>query len=397
MRHLLMAGAALGLFAAPLRPAAGQTAQEPVAQIPFELHRNKILVPVWIGARGPYTFILDTGAPSSVLNSFRLAEALGATIERRVQVSGAGDGPAQPAGITTPVGMAVGQASLDASPLVVVDLADQLAAASGRVYDGILGRPLFNRYVVRMDFQRRLLELYDRSDYRAPAGAEVIPIRLEGGHPHFDTEVTLMSGERVRADVVIDTGARGALLLDAGEGTRVPIPVGAEEMVLGRGARGWVRGKVGVVAEVALGGVSARGVVTAFVPDALGATPGADGNLGVELLRRFAVTFDYAGGRMVLEPTPGLGDPWPLDLSGITLRAGGEDWSVLSIADVLPGSPAERAGIRTGDVIVRLDGIATSTLETLELRFRQPGALALDLDRAGTAVSARLVLPAPSR
>ena len=377
----------------PVPALAMQDAGRPAATIPFELHRNKILLPVTIDGQGPLWFVLDTGAPVMVLTSRETAAGLGLEVQGQGRVSGAGEGAALTAGFTSADALSVGNISLGPSRLIVVDLAAQLASASGRLYHGIIGRPLFDRYVVRIDFSARRLELYEPATYEAPERATVIPIRLENGHPHFDTRVTTAGGDQVEVDLVIDTGARTALMLDATPGTSLVPPPGAVEMIIGHGARGPVRGQVAPVAAVALGDITLRNVQAAFAPDAVGVSPGADGNLGAEVLRRFTVTFDYRRSRMILESGRGLDDPYPVDLSGITFRAGGDDWRELSIGVVRDGSPAMRAGLQAGDRIVGVNGRPAPELEALERRFEESGRVTLDLLRDGRRVQVRLELP----
>ncbi len=385
---LLAAGAAALLRVSALAQAPAQ----PVAVVEFELHRNKILVPVSVAGRGPHPFILDTGAPVTLLTSRARAEELALRLRGAGQVGGAGAGSALPAQVSQGVDIALGGLSLGEQRLLVLDLASELAGSSGRYYDGIIGRLLFDRYVVRLDFERRVLELYPPDAYRVPDEAAVVPIRLENGHPHVDTRITTANGDAVDVDLVIDTGAKTALMLDGDRRPELVAPDDAVEMIIGHGAQGLVRGRVSRVRAVALGDTVIRDVLAAFVDDALGTSPGADGNLGTEILRRFVVTIDYPGRRFVLEPGPRLDEPFAVDLSGITLRAGGTNLSELSVRDVRPNSPAHAAGVREGDVIARVDGHAPEALAELERRLQQAGSVHLELLRGGESVFVELML-----
>lgn len=74
----------------------------------------------------------------------------------------------------------------------------------------------------------------------------------------------------------------------------------------------------------------------------------------------------------------------------------------LQVAEVAPGSPAARADIRQGDIILRVNGQRVQSRETLFLRMRHFGAgeqLPLQLLRGGENVSLRVTLssrPAPA-
>lgn len=80
-----------------------------VARIPFEFHRNKILLPVTVNGSGPYEFILDSGSPVTVVSSLAMARGPGFSTERRVAVSGGGDQAPPPAAV-------LGSARVDLGP-----------------------------------------------------------------------------------------------------------------------------------------------------------------------------------------------------------------------------------------------------------------------------------------
>jgi C-terminal processing protease CtpA/Prc len=120
---------------------------------------------------------------------------------------------------------------------------------------------------------------------------------------------------------------------------------------------GDVTGHVGRLRSLTLGGQVLRNVVATF-PDSphqsIGRLDTKNGNLGSGLLRRFNVTFDYAGERMLLEPSGAFRDPFEWDMSGLRIRESADRgvW----VEAVLPGSPAEKAGIEADDVLTQVDG-----------------------------------------
>jgi serine protease Do len=68
------------------------------------------------------------------------------------------------------------------------------------------------------------------------------------------------------------------------------------------------------------------------------------------------------------------------------------DWGVV-ISDVTPGSPAQRAGLGIGDVVVSLDGKPMENARQLEVNVnsREPGqSIGLELMRAGKPLSLRV-------
>jgi C-terminal processing protease CtpA/Prc len=80
---------------------------------------------------------------------------------------------------------------------------------------------------------------------------------------------------------------------------------------------------------------------------------GSDGIIGLPILRRYRVTLDFGGKRMWLAPSANPGAPFERDRSGMNVLIGAEG---LRVTHVARGGPAEKAGLKTGDLIVTIDG-----------------------------------------
>ena len=77
---------------------------------------------------------------------------------------------------------------------------------------------------------------------------------------------------------------------------------------------------------------------------------------GAYVLGRFHVVLDYERDRLILEPNARFGTPQRTDASGMLLICDEEDASIRRVAFVVPGGPADRAGIRRGDELLEIDG-----------------------------------------
>jgi predicted aspartyl protease len=127
------------------------------AGMPFETGPGGafILLPAEIDGRGPYRFLLDTGASASVISP-RLAAELGLRGSPAEAVGVMGDLPAQV--VTLPTLRAAGHTRRDA-PAAVIDIFDFTSQAAGAAVDGILGYSFLKEFLVEIDYPARRLLL----------------------------------------------------------------------------------------------------------------------------------------------------------------------------------------------------------------------------------------------
>ncbi len=99
------------------------------------------------------------------------------------------------------------------------------------------------------------------------------------------------------------------------------------------------------------------------------------GFIGSEILRRFKITFDYSRQRMTLEPNAYFGQPFEYDMTGIRLIAEGPDFRSFKVHRIIAASPAFKAGLQEGDLIVAINDQPTAklTLEEVQQMFRLDG------------------------
>lgn len=172
----------------------------------------------------------------------------------------------------------------------------------------------------------------------------------------------------------VDTGDSGSLLLIApfarrysfAERYHATIPYGGQAIAATHG----VMARVG---ELTVNGPDGRPVAHVSRPvtrisqqqGGFDADRYVSGNLGLGVLKQFNLTFDYARQRLILEPNHLYGATDVYDRSGMRLKPVELGWSVDA---VYPAGPAERAGVRQGDIILSVDGKARADLDAISLR-----------------------------
>jgi C-terminal processing protease CtpA/Prc len=80
-----------------------------------------------------------------------------------------------------------------------------------------------------------------------------------------------------------------------------------------------------------------------------------DGNLGIGLLKKFDIIFDYPDSVIYLRPDADFKTRAEHDMSGLSYYSAGDDYSHIIINKVDPDSPADNIGIEEGDELVSIN------------------------------------------
>ena len=364
--------------------------------IPFRLSANHVVIPISIQKKS-LDVILDTGMPMDGVMLYRNEKvgrlALSAGTGLQARVAGAGsenDGVA--ADIVPGLTIDVDRVRLTDAKAIVVPPVRSFAPD----HDGVIGASLFRNFVVTVDFDAGRVTFDDPKRWTPPPGAAAVPLTMRGNMPFTEVTVLDADGGRVPVQVVVDLGAGHPISLNLGETDGITAPARAIRANIGRGLSGVLRGQVGRLAGLEIGGVVLRDVVATY-PDSEDQHPGGmdseGGNLGTGLLQHFNVTFDYAGGKMYLTRNRGFDRPFEWDMSGLWLEPDAR--ASLRVAGVLQNSAAEAAGLRVGDLLAEVNGkaVAAKDLPSLSQQFRKDGeSLAVTLTRDGKPVNATLRL-----
>lgn len=328
---------------------------EPPRAIPFDFANKQIFVRASVNDAAPAWFIVDSGASGCVIDT-AFAQRLGLHTEGQKQITGAGKGSVT-ATFAKDVTFRFGGASLPVASSYVLDLSSQ-RTLQGRDVAGILGYDLFARWVVDLDFESRVMTLLDPASY-VPT-SNVIPFTLTKKTPHVKVLITLPKKKAVTREVLVDSGSSDAI----------------DDDVLAQSAD-----KVEIVGGVGLGqefrttlGRAAFVQIGPFAMEKPVGSPGGVPLIGLEILRRFHLTFDYSRSRLVLSPNSHFRDAFVVDASGLDLRWT-PDLQNFVIHDVSRDSTGEVSGFKAGDVITQIDGAPASsfTIEQFQTLLTRAG------------------------
>ena len=279
--------------------------------IPLEIDNNIILMKVGVNNSKPLTFIFDTGASHTVLQSRRGAE-LGLKPEE--QVSGTATGGAIQGSFTSGVSLKVAGAEVSNQQIGLIDF----PVPPGFEFAGVIGYDFINEFVVEIDYLNKIMNLYDPRTYSYRGRGEVIPLMLDDRRiPLAHITISPAAGGTLNALLGVDTGADRAFIFNYPFVDKYGL-IGAMADITesaGRGAGGEQQIVVGRAKAARLGRFVFTNPTAGLVrePERDGATKEGDGVIGGEIFRRFKVIIDYSRQRMILEPNKHLNDPFPVE------------------------------------------------------------------------------------
>lgn len=373
------------LLLAPMA-ARAVTAATPI-EIPFELVNRHIVLQIKVDNSRPLSFVFDTGDKVGIIDLDR-AKELGLKLGREVKIGGAGSGQLSGATVEGSSWRLVGLDAFSQPISIALPLAN-LATRFGHDFDGIVGSDFIKQFVVEVDYQTRVMKLYDKDEFAYSGRGEVIPIQFNGqGYPLVDAVVTPIGGTPLKGKFVIDLGSGGSLALHSpfvksnnllSPGLKTIKSIGAG------GAGGQVNGQIGRIAELDLGSFKITRPTTLFSQDTAGAFASTQlaGNIGQQIMSKFRIVLDYPRERIILEPNKTFTAAFDRAYAGFALRAEDKGYRTFRVTDILENSPASEAGLQKNDLIIRVDETPGNdlTLTKLNEMLEQPVPRNLTIQR----------------
>ena len=339
--------------------------------VPFTLVDDHIILPVRVNGSEPLNFVLDSGAGAMAIIDSRASRALKLELGAEVPVSGVGTGPDPVAHIVTDTGFSAGALSLQGLsviylPLDAIPFFDDLDDV---YFDGVIGAPLFSRFVVDIDYDRQLITFTEPSAAAERLAAlgdswQEAPLQIESGLPYMTARVDPGEGASVEVKLLVDTGFRGALSLTPATHDGLSEPLEYFQMV-GQGLSGDVVSRVAMSESLDLSGYRVYDLPVRYAMAGGESDSDSNGILGNAVLQKFNLAFDYANRRLYLNPNRKFDEPVRVDRSGLQIRphvAGG------IVKRIAPGSTARASSLQTGDIITSFDNRPVSYHSIAELK-----------------------------
>lgn len=343
-------------------------------EIPIEIHNNLVVVPVIVNNQLPLKFIVDTGVRTTILTQKVFSDILHLAYTKKYTIAGAGGENLVNAYITNNVTLDLpGVHGRGHAMLVLETDYLELRNSLGSDVHGILGYELFSRFVVKIDYNARLLTLMAPQKFKPSRKFTRLPITVEDTKPYYVAEVKINDTTSISAKLMVDTGASHGLFLDTESNSKIVIPEKNISCVIGRGLGGLITGRIARIKSLRVGKYEITDMIANFpnkqvFKDTLkSGRVYRNGALGGEVLSRFLVVFDFPHEKIYLKPKPGFHKKSYYNMSGLTIKADGDRLRDYEVAEVRQNSAGQQADIRIGDKLIAINGIFTSELELSEI------------------------------
>ena len=341
-------------------PAAPAPPQDFAITVPFAATTapiSLIVVNVKVNGKGPYLFLLDTGASSSLIDS-GLAAELGIKAAAPHKFKG-GNGKIATAGTAHLETVEMGEMRLEHLPCFIAPM------PAGISIRGLLGYDVFDRYVVTVDYSQKSVTFSAPGTFHYSGSGFAVPLEFDsgGGRPVIARDM-----DGIPARFVIDTGDDGALNLYGAFVTANHLmnkyashlrKEGIETMT------GLETSALTIIPALTLGANALKQVPTKLIAPTDTTLGEQDGDIGGEILCKFTVTFDYTHRRAYFAPNANYADAYSRNRAGFVPHYEKAGWTVRLVEE---HSPTAAAGLKVGDRITKIDGKDAAQADFLQFR-----------------------------
>jgi len=370
--------------------------------IPFRFIRNMVIVQMRINNKGPYNFIVDTGCGLMLITDPLLVDSLNLKYKKRLKIMGLGEGENLDAWMVPVMDIKMrGIEGKNISAAILTKDVLELSAFAGIKIHGLIGYDFFNSFPVKINFADSSITVFNTHKLPSWRKGKYIPLNIEDKKPYLTANINFKQDASLPVKLLVDLGAGHPLSIENGWNSSTTMPdkyITAAN--LGVGLSGPINGYMSRVNQMEIGDYHFSEVITAF-PDSCSAMEKVtavkrDGSIGIDMLKRFVLLFDYQKGYLYIKPNSNFKEPFEHDMSGMEYYAAGSDYRRIIVCRVEPGSAADELGIEKDDEIVAINfkDVSRMNLQEIDeiLRSRNNRTLLLEVMHQNTLSRVLLTL-----
>lgn len=245
-----------------------------------------------------------------------------------------------------------------------------LTAVYGERIDGIIGYSVFNRYIIKLDYDSLKVSFWTKGTIRYPRGGYLLKPTI---NMLVAQNLRVRDVEAVNSRFLYDMGAGVCMLLtrDFIADSNFIDKKRKRFVKEGEGLGGKIDMELTIIKEVKVGPYKFRNVPIYIFEDENNVTnyPYMGGLLGNDILRRFNVIVNYSRNDIYITPNSHFLEPFDYSYSGIELYLIN---GLIIVGDVAKGSPAEASGIKEGDQVLAVNKNFSQNLNQYKIALQMP-------------------------
>ncbi len=245
---------------------------------------------------------------------------------------------------------------------------DLLTSVYGIKIDGIIGYSFLRRYIVMIDYDKQMLDVYRPGTMKYPRGGYILK-------PDFSTlamqHASVEDERSIYGKFIFDTGAGLCFLLSKDfvddslfiKNKRKYYATQAE------GLGGKKQMEITVIKSVKIGPYKFRKVPIHIFEDDFNVTsyPLLGGLIGNDIMRRFNVILNYPERSIYIKPNNHYAEPFDYSYTGLGIyMLNGE----IRVIDIVKGSPGDKAGFKPDDIIFSVESNFSKNIQVYKNLFQ---------------------------
>lgn len=360
---------------------------KPIVSIPFEKVGSYIVVQARINNSSKLKFILDTGVRRTIITELLEGDSIDLNTSETVNMQGLGEGNPLTALLSTDNTISLSKKfKLQNKPIYILqEKVFDLTRQTGTKINGLLGVDFFQNYIVQIDYIGCRLKFYEKDAFEVPKDYGVMPMLCEKQKMYIQLSVLETDTTRRSIKMLIDTGAELNAWFQTLSNQAISIPEKSIHGRIGYGLNGEVNGVFARVPQICIASSCVKDPIVVF-PDSASISDiilktDRDGTIGSQLLNRFNIIIDTFNKRFFFKPNANFNKPFTYNIAGIEVAQAIAFLPQIEVVNVWKDSPADRAGVKTGDVITEIDDVKVYglTLPQVKGYFIQPSKRPLRL------------------
>lgn len=248
---------------------------------------------------------------------------------------------------------------------------DILTSVYGLKIDGIIGYSVFSRYIVHLNYDDHLVSFFTQGEYDYPRGGTLLK-------PIFTAlpiiPMTIKDERELTSNYYMDTGGGLCFLVTKQflEDSAFLKKRRKPRTIYVQGLGGKTDMGVTVIKKITLGPYKFRHVPMNILDDGNNALsyPFITGLIGNDILRRFNVTLNYKEREIHIKPNSHFRDLFDYSYTGMNFYM---DSGRIIIDDIVPGSPADKSGLKDGDVVIGIGENFSNNITSYKKMLDKPG------------------------